>query len=99
MFPTKADFFAQPSPNADEVSAALDGLREVVRRCQPPRDAQRVTLLWQELVKVVPDCPAGLGDAGGPLWAAVLAALSDRGWSVRYEASSDPFGGDTVHLE
>mgnify|MGYP006874243660 FL=1 len=50
-------------------------------------------------MKVVPDCPAGPGDAGGPLWAAVLAALSERGWSVRYEASSDPFGGDTVHLE
>lgn len=50
-------------------------------------------------MKVVHDCPAGPGDAGGPLWAAVLAALSERGWSVRYEASSDPFGGDTVHLE
>lgn len=49
MFPTKADFFATPSPNAD---GALTELLRVLR--SKPRAGGRVTILRQEAVRAVP---------------------------------------------
>ena len=95
MFPTKANFFATPSPNADEIDGALTELLRVLR--SKPRAGGRVTILRQEAVRAVPDCQTA-SDPCGPLWQAVKATLEGLGWSISYESGEGPFGADRLHF-